>query len=69
MHLLVTLQIIQPPAVYETLSIARLLSIIYLVTTEHLIFARLLGKQCYLIVLIGSSLIISDIGHFLGYIH
>lgn len=35
MHLLVTLQIIQPPAVYEPLSIARFLSIIYLVTTEH----------------------------------
>lgn len=52
----------------NTLSTALLLNIICLLTMEHylyLIFARFPGKQCYLIVLIGYSLMISEVEHFL----
>lgn len=38
------------------------------VLSLHLIFAKFLGKQCYLLALIGYSLILSEGEHFLDYI-
>lgn len=72
MHLWIILQITLPPAGYEYPFHSTLIKH-YLFTHHgalslHLIFARFLGKPCYLIVLIGYSLMISEVEHFLDYI-
>lgn len=68
-HLLITLQIILLSADYEypfrSTLIKHYLSTYHRVLSLHLIFARFLGKQCYLIALIGYSLILSEVEHFL----
>ena len=72
MHLWIILQISLPPAVYEYPFHSTLIKH-YLFTHHgalslHLVFARFLGKPCYLVVLLGYSLMISEVEHFLDYI-
>lgn len=53
---------------FRSTLIKHYLSTYHRVLSLHLIFAKFLGKQCYLIALIGSSLILSEGEHFLDYI-
>lgn len=67
MHLLIPLQMILPGAIIKPCPPCPyyILSPRHRVLSLCLIFARLIGKQCYLAVLIHRSLIISEVEHFL----
>lgn len=67
MHLLIPLQMILPVAIIKPCPQRTyyILSPRHRVLSSCLIFAKLIGKQCYLALLIRRSLIISEVEHFL----